>query len=225
MSTLAVTFGNGSFQLIAETFARRFEKLNGIKAVALDPLGVPALEDPSWVKAWLWDLVPESVDCIIWFDADSVPIAPIVDLLPKSDYPFGAVQDMQDSITEAVRHCAEAKECKYYFNAGFFFARRVTRPLFEDWKALMRDGAGFRDQTSLNITLNRYYGKDEVHFLSPLVNWMGGFGKAPSDVRMMHLAGWPDERLRMQMLLAFSRIFEPVVKGVSPRKEALCAAR
>ena len=58
MSTLAVTYGDGSFQPIAESFARRFAELNGIEALAIDPLDAPALDDPSWVKAFLWDLVP-----------------------------------------------------------------------------------------------------------------------------------------------------------------------
>lgn len=212
MRTLAVTFGNGSFQPIAESFARRFAALNGIKTLAVNPLDAPALEDPSWVKAWVWDLVPRRVDRIIWFDADCVPIAPVVDLLPSYDYPFGAVQDMESSVTEALRYCAEAKQCKYYVNAGFFFAGRATRPLFEEWKSMMQDGAGFRDQTALNLVLNLYYGPSDILFLPPTVNWMGGFGKAPSDVRMMHLAGWPEDNRRIQILRAFMRVFDPVVK-------------
>ncbi len=223
MSTLAVTYGDGSFQPIAESFAHRFAEINGVEAIAIDPLDAPALDDPSWVKAFLWDLVPKSVDRIIWFDCDCIPIAPVMDLFPNSDYPFGAVGDIPESITEAMRHYPDAKKCKYYFNAGFFFARRVTQPLFEEWKGYIEEGAGFRDQTSLNILLNRYYDNPEVFFLPPLVNWMGAFGMAPAEVRMLHLAGWPNARQKMQMLLAFSRVFNPMVKGVSPREEAPCA--
>ncbi len=218
MSTLAVTYGDGSFQPIAESFARRFAEINGVESLAIDPLDAPPLDDPSWIKAFLWDLVPKSVDRIIWFDCDCIPIAPIMDLLPRSDYPFGAVLDIPESTTEALRHYPEAKKCKYYFNAGFFFARRVTQPLFEEWKGFIEKNAGFRDQTSLNVLLNKYYDSPEVYFLPPLVNWMGAFGMAPPAMRMLHLAGWPNDRQKMQMMLAFSRVFTPVVKGVSPRE-------
>jgi len=224
MSTLAVTFGDGLLQPIAEGSARRFAELNGIEALAIDPLDAPPLEDPTWVKAFLWDLVPKSVDRIIWFDCDCIPIAPVMDLFPRSDYPFGAVPDIPESTAEAMRHYPEAKKCKYYFNAGFFFARRVTQPLFEDWKGMIDENAGFRDQTSLNILLNKYYGSEDVYFLPPLVNWMGALGMAPPEVRMLHLAGWPNTKQKMQIMLAFSRIFLPVVKGVSPREEMSCAA-
>lgn len=222
MSTLAVTFGNGSFQPLAETFARRFSALNGIDAMAIDPMDAPPLEDPSWIKAWLWDLVPKSVDRVVWFDADCVPVAPVMDLFPSHDYPFGAVSDMDSSITEALRHCADAKSCQYYLNAGLFFARRVTRPLFDEWKSFLGKDAGFRDQTAMNIVLNRYYKASDICLLSPLVNWLGGFGKAPQNVRMLHLAGWENDKRRFQILRAFARVFEPVVKGICPREELLC---
>lgn len=224
MNTLGVTYGDGSFQPVAESFAKRFAELNGIDAIAINPLDAPALEDPTWVKAFLWDLVPKDVDRIIWFDVDCVPIAPIMDLLPRSDYPFGAVPDIPESTTEAMRHYPDAKSCEYYFNAGFFFARRVTQPIFEEWKGYIEKKAGFRDQTSLNVLLNKYYDSPEVLFLPPIVNWLGALGMAPEEVRMLHLAGWPNKRQKLQILRAFSRVFTPVIKGVSPREEALCAA-
>jgi hypothetical protein len=209
MRTLAVTFGDHFYQWIAKAFAKRFEELNGIEAMAIDPLKCPNLEDPIWVKAWLWDLVPEDVDRIIWFDADNVPIAPIADLLPSFDYPFCAVLDLPETVQEAVWKAEEVRACDHYFNMGFFVAQRVTRPVFEDLKGYVDKDLGFADQSAFNVCLARYYDETDLGVLPKTCNWLQSSGATPNDIRMFHLAGM-DGAVRLQVLRGFARVFDPL---------------
>ncbi len=223
MNTLAVTFGDALYEPIAKVFAKRFQELNGIDTVAIDPKDCPPLEHVSWIKAWIWDLVPASVERVIWFDVDNIPIAPVVDLLPSYDYPFSATLDSPATKQEATWTSEEVRACEYYLNLGFFVARRVTQPIFDELKTYVDRKLGFIDQSAFNVCLNRYYAQADIHILSQLCNWIKSFGNAPTDVRMLHLAGWALDD-RFEMLRTFTRVFEPQVKGIDPREEALCAA-
>lgn len=222
MRTIAVTFGDVMYQQIAEDLAKRFQDLNDIEALAIDPMNAPSLKDISWIKAWVWDLVPSDVGRVIWFDVNTVPLLPIDDLLtPSYDYPFAAVEASPEVRQEATWKLEEVRSCLYYFCTSMFVARRVTRPIFEDVKRHASSDPSIGVQSAFNLCLNRYYKTLDVAPLSVICNWKMSFGPAPTDARMLQLDSL-DEDVRLQMMQTFTRVFRQEAKAEPHGKEVLC---
>lgn len=118
--------------------AARFEVLNGrsVKIFRWDDLPKDARRvHASYMRSWLWDMVPRDTERILCMDYDIVPLRPM-DELP--DAPLVVVPDSQGYIERrAVEYPIIADTC--YFNAGFFIARRDTQPLFEQLKTFAID--------------------------------------------------------------------------------------
>lgn len=207
MKTMVVSFGDGPYQGIAETVVHRFQRLNDVEGLVLDIMQLPNnLVHPTWAKAWIWDLVPDDVERVIWIDADVVPVKPMMDLVPEFDVPFCGVLDHP----RATRQCAEwhneaVLQLAHYFNAGVFVAHRKTEAMFKEWQAEMLEPAvPYGDQTPLNLLLGKHYPANGLYVLPPICNWLGCFGLLPDDVRMAHLAGWTDAGARMTTLRLIS---------------------
>ena len=139
----------------------RFEMLNGrrMKVIRRSDLPKEALRSHSqYSKAWLWDVVPDDVDRILYFDFDLVPLRPLPEI---PDAPFVAVPDAQwYSEAQAARYLLLDDTAKY-FNSGFFIAKRETRPAFEKLKALVErkhpNDTRPYDQTKLNLLIQSEY--------------------------------------------------------------------
>lgn len=222
MRTITVTFGDVMYQQIAEVLAERFQDLNGIEAMAIDPMKAPNLEDVAWIKAWVWDLVPSDVGRVIWFDANILPLLSVTDLLvPSYDYPFAAVEASPEVRQEATWKLEEVRSCLYYFCTSMFVARRVTRPIFEDVKRYASSDPSIGVQSAFNLCLNRYYKTLDVASLSVICNWKMSFGPMPTDARMLQLDSL-EEDARLQMMQTFTRVFEQKAKFESHGKEVPC---
>ena len=125
---IAIT-DDGFARSVISRAADRFGKLNGARTyvITTPPRGAPTDVHPSFYKAWLWDMVPENVDRIMFMDFDIIPIRPLGEL---PDCEFGAC--MGYSGLPAISKCLPfIQKTGMYFNAGMFLAHRSTRPVFD----------------------------------------------------------------------------------------------
>jgi len=141
---------------LEQWLAERFEALNGrcVRRVHFDDLPAAAKRvQPQYVKAWLWDFVPSTTTHVLFLDFDVLPVRALPDL---PDAPFVAAPDMQGFAERRALEYPTIADCGY-FNAGFFVARRDTRPIFEQLKcfAVAQDSQdrthGEFEQTTLNL--------------------------------------------------------------------------
>lgn len=228
MRTVAVTFGDGAFRRIAAAMAKRFTALNEIEVILLDIDKLPPMDHAGWAKTCMWDQLPADVDRAIWFDADMIPIAPITDLIPHPDVLFAAVPDMyHGGRQEAEWDIEDVIDLPTYYNSGLFVANRVTAPAFAAARARMNERTWSHwDQTPLNLELHKILGEADVEALPRIANWMPGFSnQAPQDMRMLHLAGFPNGGLRFCLLNAFIIAFERLTaEELAEKGAALCCA-
>jgi len=211
MKTMAVTFGDGNFSPIVEAMAKRFEKLNCIETMILDIDKLPPMDHAGWSKTCIWDQLPADVDRAIWFDADMIPIAPITDLLPHPAVRFAAVADLYHGGRQSAEwDCEEVIGLPVYFNSGFFVANRSTEAAFISAQSRMNERTWTHwDQTPLNLELHKILGENDYQLLPRNANWMPGFSTIPpADIRMLHLAGFPDGGIRYCILHSFMIAFE-----------------
>lgn len=226
MRTVAVTFGDGNFLPIATAMAKRFEKLNGIEVVLLDIDKLPPMDHAGWSKTCMWDQLPSDVDRAVWFDADMIPIAPLTDLIPHPEVQFAAVADMyHGGRQEAEWDCEEVEELPVYFNSGIFFANRSTAPAFAAARERMNERTWAHwDQTPLNLELHKILSEKDYEVLPRCANWMPGFSSLPpEDIRMLHLAGFPNGGIRYCLLHSFMIAFDRLTaEELAEKGEALC---
>jgi hypothetical protein len=135
----------------------RFEMLNGRHVHLVRKADLPDAAravHPSYVKAWLWDLVPIDTQRILYMDYDVVPLRSLPEI---PDAPFVAAPDAQEYVDRRAVEYPLIAMTGRYFNAGLFVARRDTRPLFEQLKAFAVErtvpdmSRGEFDQTPLNL--------------------------------------------------------------------------
>lgn len=137
--------------------AERFRRLNGREVfivtdevLARSPRAA-ALAHPRLAKTLIWELIDSNVDRIVYYDRDILPVAPLGDL---PDCLFAAAPDRPVGLDVAKRHWPFFKRSNFYFNSGFFVARRESRPVFDMVYALQSDDMdclGCYDQTLFNI--------------------------------------------------------------------------
>lgn len=197
LSYYPVMVGMGVGMEITSVVARamaRFKKLNGVEVhyYSEKDFATPPV-CPNFAKAWIWDLVPESVERILYMDIDTVPVRPI-DEIP--DVAFAAAHDVAWGAARA----AEAwpvlgKQGNFFFSNGIFLAHRSTRESFERIKfhqTSQRDQIQLFDCSVFNLIL--HYDHD-VKMLPPewnaqIVNDAYGTDVAlPDDPIFIHLAG------------------------------------
>ena len=117
--------------------AARFAALNKKEVLVVGRADLPKealLGHPTYAKAWLWDVVPEHVQRILFFDYDVVPLRALPEI---PDAPFVAVPDAQWYIDRMRLTYPFFAKTQYVFNAGFFVARRDTRSIFEQLKSFV----------------------------------------------------------------------------------------
>lgn len=214
MKTVALTFGDGVYVDWTGIFAQRFEELNGISTRVIRIEEVPPMPHGTWVKAFLWEMVPPDVERIFWFDGDCIPIGPISKFLPDESVAFAAVEDAPATRQTSEWHVPEIEDYECYYNFGVFVATRASETVFKELQTcIARPPLPFIDQTYFNVLLHQKLDRDQLGVLSPAVNWMGAFGSIQKSVRMYHLAGWPDANLKVAVLRAFAFTFSEAWKG------------
>ena len=86
--TLSFT-DDGFIRSVVGRCADRFAKLNGARPriISKPPEGAPPGVHPAFYKAWIWDIVPDNVDRVMYLDYDIVPLRPLGEI---PDCLFGA---------------------------------------------------------------------------------------------------------------------------------------
>ena len=115
---------------IVEQCADRFHRLNGVAPQIITAADMKGIEydrfRAAYTRAWLWDLVPTTVERILYYDWDIIPVRPL-GAPPKGR--FAAV------LGPGVGHMRKVfdfvRKTGVFFNAGLFLAERSTRPIFE----------------------------------------------------------------------------------------------
>jgi len=170
MKTVAAfTCGTGRYYChIVERAVKRFSALNPINVINISEQQIASLDIPSahWVKAYLWDFVDNSVNTIIWFDADIIPIQT---LSTYSSIGFSACLEPNKKVAKAVQ---ERFLIRNVFNTGFFIADRSSQQSFERLKTKRKDkpcGLSFYEQSPLCKVLEEDGTKIEI--LPARYNW------------------------------------------------------
>jgi len=212
MKTVALTYGDGHYAPIRDIITDRFRELNEIETRLILPEHVPfPLWRGAWIKPFLWELVEDDVDRILWFDADMVPLRPVMDLLPKDPVPFAAVSDCPQAALTAIREEPTLTGARHYFNTGFFIASRDSIPMFKEAQKLMPAHGKtvrtyfFWEQTPINMAIEKHL-RDEAVSLPAQLNWLWvSQGRPGKEVRMVHYAGWRGVEERVRYMLAHLR--------------------
>jgi len=175
----------------------RFERLNNRKVFIVTKEMLPKealLGHPAYAKAWLWDVLPDTVDRFLFLDYDVVPMRSLPEI---PDVPFVAVPDVQWWINTMKKRYPLFAKTQKYFNSGFFVARRDTRTCFDKLKAFIvseSDSGPYKntyEQTPLNHLIQSAF---DVHWLPITCNCMvhSHYDEAAS-AHMLHLTGMPNQ--------------------------------
>jgi len=197
--TIAIT-DDGFVRTVVSRSADRFKQLNGARPriMTSPPKGAPAGIHPAYYKAWLWDVVPDDVDRIMFIDYDMVPVKALGDL---PDCAFAAVQ-AHASLQPAMDVYPFFRKSKIYFNTGLFLAHRSTRPIFEQLKAFASAHPTLlnqRDQPIFNMIVQQHV---DVTLLPDELNYQITAGpKHVPDPKMVHVNAIGDQRWNVMALL------------------------
>jgi len=197
---LAIT-DDGFKRSVVSRIADRFGKLNGVRprVITSPPPGVPEDVHPTFYKAWLWDIVPDRVDRIMFMDWDVLPVRPLGEI---PDCSFGACRGYSD-IGPVSKYLPFIRETGLFFNAGLFLAGEVTRPLFDQVKpfackweySLLR----YADQGMFNVLLQDGLDitvlPDDWNYQPAVIG--GNYVQEP---KMLHFSALGDERWNLMAL-------------------------
>jgi hypothetical protein len=177
----------------------RFEKLNGIRPqlVTRESMNAAGIETQNgyWYPFWLWDVVPESAEYVLFIDSVLLPIRPLPEI---PECKFAAAPDRWDRIEQAKEHSAIVRMSGKYHQMQLFVVHRDTRPAFEEGKKL--DGAekhmandGLGDdgrcyQIALYDLIRAHF---PVHELTKEWNWIATYEKEfyTNEPIMLHTGG------------------------------------
>jgi hypothetical protein len=155
-----VTAFAGPMVGLGRLLAARLRQLNPDKLVVeVGQSDLPHLDDFVWARAWAWDFVPDSVDRLLYVDADVYPLLPFP---PFPDADFAAVLDIPGTRTGELpflhQQGVPLEDCRRYFNAGVMLSRRASRPLFDEVKQHVHEllTRSLKDQTWFNVLAPKY---------------------------------------------------------------------
>jgi len=196
MGYLPVTVSTGETAEMHDLIERstaRFTQLNGREVFVIrdehvqDSARAAALPTLAVTKLLIWDIVPETVNTVLYFDRDILPVAPLGEL---PDCTFAAVADRPIGLAAAKRHWPFFKKSDFYFNAGLFLATRDTKPILDmvyHLQSYDKDCLGCHDQTLLNIVAQS---QAQVTELPVEYNFPIADAQVPCDhPRMVHCFG------------------------------------
>lgn len=162
---------------LAEVTSGEFERLNGVCPQIITEKDVEGIDYgvPHFLKAWLWDLVPSSVNRILFMDADVLAIKPIDSIV---DAPFAGVQDIGKKWrVNGIRLLVRSD---IYVNTGVFIATRETQEVFNRLKLFaaskVEAWSNIYEQTLLNILLQEKIG---ITLLPEKWNWQMYYNQKP----------------------------------------------
>lgn len=112
--TIAITNDAGALETAARV-AERFKRLNGVKPQVITKADVGEVAKGFFLPLSIWDLVPEDVETILYYDWNLVPMRPF------EDVDFGRFAMVPDTV-------------------GLFAARRDTKSAFETLRDLYFSG-------------------------------------------------------------------------------------
>lgn len=165
---------------LAQWVADRFEVLNGHTMQIIQRNDIPAIAQdvhPQYMKAWLWDIVPETTQRILFMDWDIIPLRQLPEI---PDVPFAAAPDDQMFIDRRVVDYPAIKATGTYFNAGFFIARRDTQSVFDQVKLFAVDRTradhtnGDFEQTYLNLLIQAAVGITWLPYTCNVISLFAG---------------------------------------------------
>ncbi len=121
--TLAVTIGIGqSWRELAERSAARITRFTGLPAQVISSCHlIPPDWNPSWAKAYAFDLVPDDIDRLLIFDADIYCVADFPEW--NTSDPLAVVRHIE---TGPVKTEMTLYGFREYWNGGLMV---ITRPL------------------------------------------------------------------------------------------------
>jgi hypothetical protein len=151
MKTLGICIGIGDPWAKAAAYACAAMRLHtGVECVLCDKIPqLPEGWNPSWGKAFLWDMVPQDVERLLVFDADIVAIRPWS--LPAPDDKFHAVREIYCDPTR--RNELRAFGLRQYFNGGLFICPRSLAPKLNSVREYGPCYGTWLEQTALNVVM------------------------------------------------------------------------
>ena len=184
-ATVVATAGCGKFRQWAARLATRSTMLQGAPCLDLsDVADWSNLPHPAWVKARLWDMLPEGVDRVVWLDADVYPLRRMLLADVPDDVYFAAMPESCEP-----PDCEKKKMPSLtgtYYNAGIFVASRRSKSLFDVMKRKMHDlrQGCYYDQSWFNVLLG-----GKAYPLQTTWNWMIDSDDPPAGTMNVHAAG------------------------------------
>jgi len=194
--TLAIT-DDENVMATVQRIAARFEKLNGVPLHILTRDDVSGMEfkHATYLKAWLWELIPPDVERLFYVDWDIVPVK--------------ALEDVDLGVFAAVKTATSGPNFDMYpylnrtgsfFNGGLFAAHRSTEPLFKQLQPVFEGRKDFGadgqlDQTMLNLMIQPAV---EVTWLPTTWNYLLLLRDTVlRDPKMLHFTGCLPGKWRM----------------------------
>lgn len=186
-----ICFGIGAgWDSASKLACEQMEKHTGILCTPINfvPRKAPGQWNPSWWKMCAFDLVNDSTDYVLVFDADIVCIRDWTPYL--HDAPFMAVREFH-SATRAIE--AKNYQVRDYFNGGFFVIHRSMQDRLESLRDYGPRYGSWLEQTALNQIF-----ADVWKPLPSQCNWLieeetrGLQGAIDSLAANLHLAGTKD---------------------------------
>jgi len=181
--------------------ADRFGELNGVRPriITSPPPGAPRDVHAGFYKAWLWDVVPERVDRIMFMDFDIIPVRSLGDI---PDCEFGACMG-HSGLPYISRNLPFIRDTGMYFNSGMFLASKSTRPIFDRVKrfATSREYSFMRhmDQAVFNVLMQH-----ELNVTILPEDWSYQIsvlgGEHVKEPKLIHFSGMGVERWNLMAL-------------------------
>lgn len=176
--------------------AKRFERLNDIpvRMIDEDDLRKFKFAHPHFSRYAMWKILPSTVDRVIYFDTDIVPMRPLPEL-PEED--FAAAPEAQWIYDQVSQHWPILAEAGHFFNSGVFVAKRSTEELFDtildkQTSAGNGDLPWLRDQTMLNVEVQTAVKRGKLTYKRLSSEWNQLTQNATEFVEnpcMLHFAG------------------------------------
>ena len=142
----------------------------------------------------MWDVLPETVDRVVYLDGDVLPLRKLPEL---PDVDFAAAREANWISNEVCALWPALTQPEYFVNSGVFVANRKTAPMFKRVLERQRSaGDGqlpwLRDEVILNVELQLAVKNGEITFDRLPTKWNQLTLHADHHTKepyMMHFAG------------------------------------